>query len=273
MPRSRIALFSPDLDGTLLGDPLARDRFSQLWAALDRGRRPLLVYNTGRTVNDTRNLIAARHLVLPDFIIGSLGTEISDLLYNRFNHLVPVPEARWHGPTIERVVAAFPEARPQPVANVNDRKLSWYWEHAKSAQLAELKARLSEAGVAAHVYYSCSYFLDIVPIWAGKGPALAQLCHRLQIAFRNVVVAGDSANDTSMFRLPGINGIVVQNALPELLSELHDVPFFAASLPMADGVIQGLEHFGIFEKARASSPLPSAEAERCGPTLTKMSDG
>src|SRR5690606_1737681 len=53
-----IRLFSTDLDGTLLGNPEAAWRFTQAWESLNPGSRPLLVYNTGRTVADTRGLAA-----------------------------------------------------------------------------------------------------------------------------------------------------------------------------------------------------------------------
>jgi hypothetical protein len=45
-----IRLFSTDLDGTILGNPEAAWRFGEAWQALPLARRPLLVYNTGRTV-------------------------------------------------------------------------------------------------------------------------------------------------------------------------------------------------------------------------------
>ena len=49
---SPIRLFSTDLDGTILGNPESANRFKLAWEALDKDKRPLLVFNTGRSVRD-----------------------------------------------------------------------------------------------------------------------------------------------------------------------------------------------------------------------------
>jgi sucrose-6F-phosphate phosphohydrolase len=238
-------LFSTDLDGTVLGDSLSSARFSLAWAGLNRGIRPLLVYNTGRSVADTRALIAAQDLVRPDYIIGGLGTEFFDLLYHRVPDPPAAPPARWDLSTVEHVIASFPEIKSQPTGHPNPFKSSWFWECASRAAVEELKSRLRLTGMETHVAYSCRYFLDVVPASAGKGNALSLLCQRLRIPLQGVLVAGDTANDTSMFRLNGVRGIVVQNALPELISEVIDLLPYVSSSPMAEGVIEGLRYFGV----------------------------
>ena len=67
----------------------------------------------------------------------------------------------------------------------------------------------------------------------------------MHIALRDVVVAGDTGNDSSMFLLPDVKGIVVENALPELLSAALNQQTFVARSAMADGVLEGLAHFGV----------------------------
>ena len=73
-----IRLFSSDLDGTLLGNPESSRRFRTAWELLPRRERPLLVYNSGRLVEDVRHLVERGELPAPDFVIGGVGTQVVD---------------------------------------------------------------------------------------------------------------------------------------------------------------------------------------------------
>lgn len=243
--RENIRLFSSDLDGTLLGHPEAAWRFTQAWDAIEPGRRPLLVYNTGRTVRDTQALVAARVLVEPDFIIGSVGTELHDSLYNRTAEFHARFTRGWDRAKVDAIVGAIPGVRPQPADRLHAFKSSWTWSRARREQVTQLRQQLAAAGLDVTVVYSCQHFLDVLPGCAGKGTALRWLCQRLGIPLQHVLVAGDTANDSSMFTLPRVRGIVVENALPELHAELGSSAPFIAPSPMADGVIEGLAHFGV----------------------------
>lgn len=244
-----IRIFSTDLDGTLLGNPAAVRRFGDAWAGLKPRRRPLLVYNTGRTVADTRSLVATRELPEPDYIIGSVGTELHDSLYGGGEEFCRQFTAGWDLARIEEIVGAMPGVIRQPAAFSHPYKSSWFWARARREEIALLENRLREAGVLTQVIYSCRYFLDVVPARGGKGCALEWLCRRLSIRLDHVLVAGDTGNDLGMFLLPGAKGIVVQNALPELVAEVARLPVFVAPSSLADGVLEGLRHFGILAPA------------------------
>ena len=87
-PDSRpIKLFSTDLDGTLLGNPEATLRFATAWAALPAATRPLLVYNSGRLVDEVNTASAniRYEILLPVNIalagrLRSCGTTIRRML-------------------------------------------------------------------------------------------------------------------------------------------------------------------------------------------------
>ena len=71
-----------------------------------------------------------------------------------------------------------------------------------------------------------------------------------------MLVAGDTDNDASMFRLPGVRGIIVENALPELYEATVEAPTYSSRQILADGVLDGLRHYGVV------SVLPTKENTR-----------
>lgn len=250
----RIRLFSTDLDGTLLGNPAAAWRFSVAWQALPAARRPLLVYNTGRSVADTRALIPARQLPRPDFIIGNVGTELHHAHFDWTEDFEARLAVNWSAERATAIVGAIAGVRRQPGPDGAHRfKSSWFWAKARPEELLELDARLHSADLAARVIYSCRYFLDVVPHEGGKGPALAWLSDRLGIPLHDVLVAGDTANDAAMFSVPSVRGIVVGNALPELITMTDPARTYLAQQTMADGVLEGLAHFGVLTPELATA--------------------
>ncbi|MEX2044112.1 MAG: HAD-IIB family hydrolase [Opitutus sp.] len=251
-----IRLFSTDLDGTVLGDPASAWRFSDAWDALPAAGRPLLVYNTGRTVANTRALVAARHLPEPDYIIGSVGTEMYDPRDGNSDGFIEQFRAGWDRDRLECIVGETSGVTRQPPACSHAYKSSWYWVRARRDEIAGLEARIRAASLEASVIYSCRYFLDVIPARAGKGRALEWLCRRLGIPMEQALVAGDTANDTGMFMVPGVRGIVVQNALPELHAAVMRQRVFVAQSALADGVLEGLRHFNVLPPARRESTQP-----------------
>jgi sucrose-6F-phosphate phosphohydrolase len=257
-----IRLFSTDLDGTLLGNPEASLRFSTAWAGLPPDSRPLLVYNSGRLIDDTQRLIERGELPAPDYIVGGVGTQIFDI---RGNHMLDdfaeVLTPGWDLEKVKAIAAAIPAARPQPDEFQHPFKSSWFLENATQVQLQTLEQQLAAAGLETCVVYSSSRDLDVIPRHANKGGALAWLCSRLKIGTDEVLVAGDTGNDSSMFRLPGVRGIIVQNAHPELFTATVDIPVYTSGLVLADGVLEGLRHYGVISRA-PSAGLSGISAEK-----------
>jgi glycogen debranching enzyme len=146
---------------------------------------------------------------------------------------------------VRKITGRFPGVRPQPDEFQHAFKSSWFLDRASLTAIRDLKSQLDEAGLKVKLVYSSGRDLDVLPRNATKGGALSWLCARLGVPLDTVLVAGDTGNDTSMFRLPGVRGIIVENALPELFEATVDIPTYSSRQILADGVLDGLCHYGI----------------------------
>ncbi|MBP9145172.1 MAG: HAD-IIB family hydrolase [Thermoanaerobaculia bacterium] len=265
-----IRLFAADLDGTLVGNPEAARRFKSAWSEPREGGRPLLCYNSGRLVDDILKLLESEPLPVPDYIVGGVGTQLYDVA--RAQAVVEFDEQYrqgWDLERIEQILAAFPGVTRQPPEFLHPYKSSWYLDQASAEALDSLRARLAASGLKVSLVYSSSRDLDILPAETSKGHALAWLCRRLGVPATEVLVAGDTGNDSSMFLLAGVRGIVVENAQPELHEAVVHLPTYGAQRTFADGVLEGLAHFGVIGAVPAfgGSAAPAGDLD---PTLRRL---
>lgn len=276
-----IRVFSTDLDGTLLGNPESSRRFKTAWTDLSPETRPLLVYNSGRLLDDLQRFVTDGTLPVADYHIGGVGTQVYDVKSGRILHELDTHLADgWDLDLVRKITSQFPGIRPQADQFQHAFKSSWFLEQAKPEAIRELKRQLAEAGLRVKVVYSSARDLDVLPSHATKGGALRWLCDRLGLPLETVVVAGDTGNDTSMFRLPGVRGIIVENALPELYEATVDVPTFSSRQILADGVLDGLCHYGVVcvlptkEKTRQTRATlaPGFQALFTGTKLGSLND-
>ncbi|GEO85150.1 MULTISPECIES: HAD-IIB family hydrolase [Alphaproteobacteria] len=240
-----VRLFSTDIDGTVAGDREASRRFSAFWQSLEPEGRPLLVYNSGRLVDDILSFTEKEDLPVADFVIGGVGTMMSggaisgmDVEYAEF-----IAEG-YDAASIGVLLSDLPDIVRQPDRFQHERKSSWFLHDATADRLSALGDQLEGTGLKVKIVYSSNRDLDILPANADKGQALTWLCRKLGIRLDEVVVAGDTGNDSDMFTLDGVRGIIPANGRDELrLRFSQDDRVYHAKGREADGVIEGLWHW------------------------------
>jgi len=242
-------LLVTDLDNTLVGDDAAMAILNQRLEAHRQQYGTRIVYSTGRSLPLYRQLTQEKPLLSPDVLICAVGTEI----YQN-NWQEPDPtwsnrlSAHWDRDAVGAIAAQFADLMPQPDSEQRPFKVSYcVTPQAARELLPELSARLGDRGLAIQLVYSGDKDLDILPAQANKGNAMGFLRQQLQIERDRTVACGDSGNDLSLFQARSERGIIVGNAMPELLEWHHANPSphrYLATAPCAAGILEGLHHFG-----------------------------
>ncbi|WP_454700309.1 HAD-IIB family hydrolase [Agrobacterium burrii] len=242
-----LRLFSTDLDGTVVGNNDATRRFRDFWQSLPDEHRPVLVFNSGRLVDDQLALLEEVPLPRPDYIIGGVGTMLHakerSELESAYRHSLGTG---FDAKRIADVMGRISDVTMQEEQYQHGLKSSWFLHDADERALADIENALLTADIDARIVYSSGRDLDILPKAADKGAALAWLCGQLHIGLDESVVAGDTGNDRAMFELNDVRGVIVGNALPELVSLANgNSRFYLSGATEADGVMEGLRHWGL----------------------------
>ena len=245
--KPKIELLSFDIDNTLIDFHTHKSNFRKIWKKFKPSKDVLLTYNTGRLIDDVLHLINKGILPEPDYIIAGVGTLIYD--YNNkttvkeFNDIL---EDGWDLQAVENIIQKIDHPiSEQPTRFQHAYKRSYFFHNATSELIESIENDFLRANMHINVVYSGEQYLDILPKWANKGNALQWLLRKLEIATTNTLVAGDSGNDSAMFDLEDVKGIVVANAHEELYKYTKYRQIYHAESIYGDGIIEGLVYYGI----------------------------
>ncbi|KAJ0250361.1 hypothetical protein HA466_0137090 [Hirschfeldia incana] len=224
-----------------------------------------------------KKLRKERPLLTPDVIVTSVGTEIS---YGKSmvpdENWVEIMNNKWNRGIVEEETSKFPELTLQAETEQMPHKLSFHVDKSKVQEVTkELYQRLEKRGLEIKTIFSGGKALDVIPKGGGKGQALAYLLNKLETEGKlplNTLVCGDSGNDTELFTIPNVYGVLVSfqkltvllfqfpcfvililfsqvsNAQEELLewcaeNGKHNSNLIHASEKCAGGIIEAIGHF------------------------------
>lgn len=264
MPLARPLVLATDLDGTFLGGDAAHCQALYQWLHDLRTRQPqwlTLIFVTGRDLPFIRDLVADGFVPHPDYVIGDVGTTVAGGAA-----IEPLPELereiaeRWRqgAPSIEAARAAVrallanePSLREQDTPFRH--RMSYWYEPALLA--AATLQKIEAAGYDALL--SADTFLDVLPRGIAKGPTLLRLMAHLGLAANEVLVAGDTLNDLSLFET-GCRGVAVGNSEPALLQRLDALPnggaprIHRSPAPGAAGILDAVLRHGFVRRDAAA---------------------
>ncbi len=232
-----------DIDNTLTGDRKGLQRFN----AFLRPRRKeiYLVYATGRSFEFYEEVAESEGLEQPDALILNTGSDIYFEKGQRY-----IGDVSWHKKIknstwdIKKISAALSGVGGLAVQeHVYEFKISYYINAREQAGIrAGVVDILRENSIRANVVSSHGKYLDILPFGCDKGEAALYLVKKKGLEPDKVIVAGDSENDLDMF-YKFEKGIVVKNALDELVDKTKGRGYYFSECRCAGGVLEGLKYY------------------------------
>ena len=214
---ARLAAF--DMDGTLLmpDHHLGEKTLSTL--ARLRERDITLTFATGR------------HALEMQHILGALSLD-AYLMYQQWDTRASMhifnDDGWFTGKEIPALLQAFVysgfryqiiDVKKMPLGSVT--KICFCGDH---DDLTRLQIQLYEAlGERAHLCFSATDCLEVLPVGCNKGAALTVLTQHLGLSLRDCMAFGDAMNDREMLGSVG-SGFIMGNAMPQLRAELPHLP-------------------------------------------------
>ena len=233
-------LLATDLDGTFLGGKTS-DKF-KLYRLIREEQNIRLAFVTGRGMESVLPLLDDSIIPNPDFIICDVGATI--LNGRSLEPVQPIQsqiEKKWPGAlVIRKKLRKIKGLELQKVPQ--QRRCSYYFD--EYTDIGQIKELVSEFGC--DVLQSAGRYLDILPGGVNKGSTLMQLIKMMDLDAQEVLVAGDTLNDLSMYKT-GYKGVVVGDAEEALIRVTKDIPtVYHAQKPGPGGILESLKHFSAF---------------------------
>ncbi len=235
-------LIVSDIDHTLLGDEEALKEFIEI-LRITKSHAGFAVA-TGRSVDSASEVLKENNVPDPDIIISSVGAEI---YYNHNGKLIYSKgwaahiRNQWNRKKIKELLSKFDFIEYQEEENQREFKISYYTND-NPKNLEKINETLRKNKEKANIIFSHGQYLDILPYRASKGKAIRYLSYRWNIPYENILVAGDSGNDSEMLK-GDLLGVVVANYSSELEQLKGQRRIYFSEREYAGGIVDGIKHY------------------------------
>lgn len=235
-------LLATDLDGTFLGGKSIHRQ--KLYRLIRENEDIRLIFVTGRGLETVIPLLNDPIIPNPDYIICDVGaTIVNGKTLEAVKPLQSEIEKKWPGmlkvqETMQSIAGITYQEVPQ------QRRCSYYMDD--PLLLSKVKERANK--INCDVLYSAGKYLDVLPRSINKGSSLMRLMKYTGEDETQILVAGDSLNDLSLYQC-GYKGVVVSEAEPLLIDAVSEIKnVFCATKAGAGGILDAMRHFEEFRK-------------------------
>lgn len=242
-------VLATDLDGTFLES--IDSKKDALYKFITDNPDVLLVFVTGRNKEVILPILDDMFIPTPHYIISDVGASV--LHGETLEPVQPLQNQisnRWQE-TLDDIkdIEGLDIWERQPVPQ--ERRMSYFVtpETVPHDKIEELSTRKC------NVIYSNAIYLDILPNNTHKGATLKALIEHLGIPQENVMVAGDTINDLSMYET-GFNGVVLNNSEPLLKEKTENFNnVYFSKHNGTDGILEALTHFKMADTEKPISKI------------------
>lgn len=241
-----------DIDNTLIGDPESLRKLIQRIEQSDR--KICLAVATGRHIKSTIKVLQEWDVPIPDLLITSVGSEIyynqgktQDMVWKRYI------DHQWNPTGIKEAMRHLTALRPQVKDCQRDHKVSYnVTDPDKLPKISKIVSYLRKLDLHANIIYSHQAYLDVLPVRASKGMAIRYIALKWGLSPDDILVAGDSGNDSEM--LCGSSyAVVVGNHSLELEKLRDSYRVYFADGNYACGILEALDYYNFLGDAEPCS--------------------
>ncbi len=230
-------LLATDLDGTFLGGKSVHKQ--QLYRLIRNRQDIRLVFVTGRGLETVIPLLNDPVIPHPDYIICDVGaTVVNGRSLDPIQPIQSAIETRWPGRlATKNKLKKVRGLRWQEVPQT--RRSSFFYD--EDTDMEHLKQVVDSLNC--DLLISAGKFLDVLPRGVNKGSTLKQLIKLLDFPAENILVAGDTMNDLSLYQT-GYKGVVVGRAEPKLVDAVSGMEnIYVADDAGAGGILEAIRYF------------------------------